>query len=240
MKKVPKMNLSITKAVANDQVYDVVTMKEFYKNHQLYEGRSDVATFVKNKDTGNKLLLPIKKYVENPTLPGVYDAGCVTFTKMPDQAFEEKYIPKEVVTMNSVSDIKTLIEAGDKMKKLDEAIITSPDNITYIPIKEEDQPEMVALKSALNAKHIDLDTYAYRFKDNYPNDKRQLKSSSATLNIIKRYCQNCDMEAVLTLKDRTPDVPNPMNREISVSLTEPLDDSFYSNASINVNPDSED
>ena len=31
------------------------------------------------------------------------------------------------------------------------------------------------------------------------------------------------MDAVLILKDRDKDVPNPMNREIRVSLTKPID-----------------
>jgi hypothetical protein len=73
---------------------------------------------------------------------------------------------------------------------------------------------------ALNDKNIDLDKYAGRFQDNYPNDKRQLKNHSMTLNILKRFCKNCDIEAVLTLRDRNPDVPNPIGHEVSISLTE--------------------
>ena len=82
---------------------------------------------------------------------------------------------------------------------------------------------MVALKMALNSKHIDIDKYAGRFGDNYPNDKRQLKLESATLKIIKRFCENCDMDAILILKDKDENVPNPMGKEIKVSLTKPVD-----------------
>ena len=78
---------------------------------------------------------------------------------------------------------------------------------------------MVCLKEALNAKNIDFDKYAPRFGANFPNDKRQLKSNSATLNIIKRFCENCDMEARLILQDKNPGVPNPIGRRIEVSLT---------------------
>ena len=77
---------------------------------------------------------------------------------------------------------------------------------------------------ALNAKNIDIDKYAARFGDNYPNDKRQLKNSNATLKIIKRFCENCGMEAILTFRDKNPDVPNPMNTEITVSLTDEIDE----------------
>ena len=144
--------------------------------------------------------------------------------KYPEEDFVERYTAKNSITMNNSDDIRDLIIAGEAAKKLDEPFITMPDNVTNIPIRETDHPEMVALKLALNAKHIDIDKYAGRFGDNYPNDKRQLKSSSATVKIIKRFCKNCDMEAILTFKDKSPDVPNPMNKEISVSLTEPFDD----------------
>ena len=112
----------------------------------------------------------------------------------------------------------------DAVKKLDEPFITSPDNITNIPIRDTDQPEMRGLKMALNAKNIDIDRYAGRFGSNFPNDKRQLKNGTATLKIIKRFCENCDMDAILTFRDKGADVPNPMNTEISVSLTEFVDD----------------
>ena len=79
----------------------------------------------------------------------------------------------------------------------------------------------------INSKHFDIDKYASRFGDNFPNDKRQLKSVSATLNIIKRFCSNCDMEAILILRDKNPNVPNPMNREVAISLTEPLSDDLF-------------
>ena len=116
--------------------------------------------------------------------------------------------------------------------------ITSPDNITTFPISSDDQPEMKALKLALNAKHIDFDKYAPRFGSNFPNDKRQLKNPSATLNIIKRFCDNCDMECELVFKDKNTGVPNPMNKEIysdnisvvkikSKALCFPSQDNYY-------------
>ena len=65
--------------------------------------------------------------------------------------------------MSNNTDIKELIEAGDKAKKLDEPFITTPDSVTNIPIRDTDQPEMKCLKMALNAKHMDIDKYASRF-----------------------------------------------------------------------------
>ena len=221
--EIPPLKVSITKAAINGQVVDVVDYDEYSNHIDCYNGRNDVAIPVDMK--GKEILLPVKgRYSSNVTLPGVYNAGCVDFLIYPDEAFAERYIPKDFISMSNTDDIRELIKNGDAARKLDEPFITSPDSITCIPIKETDQPEMKGLKMALNAKNIDIDKYAARFGDNYPNDKRQLKNSNATLKIIKRFCENCDMEAILTFRDKNPDVPNPMNTEITVSLTDEIDE----------------
>ena len=221
--EIPPLKVSITKAAINGQVVDVVDYDEYSNHIDCYNGRNDVAIPVDMR--GREILLPIKgSYSSNVTLPGVYNAGCVDFLIYPDEAFVERYMPKDFISMSNTDDIKELIKNGDAARKLDEPFITSPDSITCIPIKETDQPEMKGLKMALNAKNIDIDKYAARFGDNYPNDKRQLKNSNATLKIIKRFCENCDMEAILTFRDKNPDVPNPMNTEITVSLTDEIDE----------------
>ena len=221
--EIPPLKVSITKAAINGQVVDVVDYDEYSNHIDCYSGRNDVAIPVDMR--GREILLPVKgRYSSNVTLPGVYNAGCVDFLIYPDEAFAERYIPKDFISMSNTDDIRELIKNGDAARKLDEPFITSPDSITCIPIKETDQPEMKGLKMALNAKNIDIDKYAARFGDNYPNDKRQLKNSNATLKIIKRFCENCDMEAILTFRDKNPDVPNPMNTEITVSLTDEIDE----------------
>ena len=221
--EIPPLKVSITKAAINGQVVDVVDYDEYSNHIDCYSGRNDVAIPVDIR--WREILLPVKgRYSSNVTLPGVYNAGCVDFLIYPDEAFVERYMPKDFISMSNTDDIKELIKNGDAARKLDEPFITSPDSITCIPIKETDQPEMKGLKMALNAKNIDIDKYAARFGDNYPNDKRQLKNSNATLKIIKRFCENCDMEAILTFRDKNPDVPNPMNTEITVSLTDEIDE----------------
>ena len=221
--EIPPLKVSITKAAINGQVVDVVDYDEYSRHIDCYSGRNDVAIPVDMR--GREILLPVKgRYSSNVTLPGVYNAGCVDFLIYPDEAFAERYIPKDFISMSNTDDIRELIKNGDAARKLDEPFITSPDSITCIPIKDTDQPEMKGLKMALNAKNIDIDKYAARFGDNYPNDKRQLKNSNATLKIIKRFCENCDMEAILTFRDKNPDVPNPMNTEITVSLTDEIDE----------------
>lgn len=219
MSTFPPLNISVTKAPINGQTFDIIEYEEYRANFDAYYGRSDVAIAVDYR--GRDMMLPLRGAYNGSTIPGVYNAGCIDFIVKPEEGFADKYIPdpSSVICLSNTDDIRELIMKEDSVKKLDEPFITTPDNITNIPINPNDQPEMVCLKKALNAKKIDIDKYAGRFGDNYPNDKRQLKSKGATLNIIKRYCKNCDMEALLILRDANPDVPNPMNTEICVSLT---------------------
>ena len=214
------INVHVEKASLEGKVYDVMSYDEYAEHFENNRERSDIA--IKEDYNGQTLVLPYRgRYPSGgPISPGVYNAGCVDFIKRPDREFIHNYIPDKIVSMSNMSDIKDILREAEEARKLDEPYLTSPDNITTIKIDADDQPEMRALKMALNSKHIDLDKYAGRFGANFPNDKRQLKGNNITLNIIKRYCENCDMEAILILKDSRPDVPNPIGKEISVSLTE--------------------
>lgn len=227
--EIPNLNISVTKAAINGQVVDVISTENYFENPDLYKNSSYAMRSKQNKN----ILLPIKnEYSDNCTIPGIYSLGNVACVEiLPDEAFEKRYIPDQYISMSNKDDIVDIIKKMDAVKKLDEPFITSPDNITNIPIRDNDQPEMKALKMALNAKNIDIDKYAGRFGENFPNDKRQLKNNNATLKIIKRFCENCDMEAILIFRDKNENVPNPMNKEIMVSLTEPVSDETeeYSN-----------
>ena len=221
----PPLNISVTKAPVNGQTFDVVEYDEYRLNPEAYYGRNDVAIPVDHN--GKQMMLPFRgTYTGRTLIPGIYNAGCIDFVVKPEEGFADKYIPdpSSIISLSNKDGIRELIMKEDSVKKLDEPFITTPDNITNIPINTNDQPEMVCLKKALNAKRIDIDKYAGRFGDNFPNDKRQLKAKSCTLNIIKRYCNNCDMEAILILRDASPDVANPMNTEICVSLTSYTDE----------------
>lgn len=224
--KFPPLNISVVKAPVNGQTFDVVEYGEYAQNPEAYYNRTDVAIPVDHN--GRQMMLPFRGSYPGPRtiIPGVYDAGCIDFVVKPDEGFADKYIPdpSSIISLSNTDSIRELIMKEDSVKRLDEPFITTPDNITNIPINPNDQPEMVCLKKALNAKRIDIDKYAGRFGDNFPNDKRQLKAKSCTLNIIKRYCNNCDMEALLILRDSNPNVANPMNTEICVSLTSHSDD----------------
>lgn len=220
IKDIPPLNVSIRRAVSNNQVYEVINEEELSKEINKYVDRDDIGVLLDYEDT--QVVLPLRHEENfNPITPGVYVAknSPIGHIKMPDESNAAKYIPDKVVSISNLTDVQDMIKRGEEIKHLDEPFITTPDDITKIPINPDDQPEMVCLKTAINAKNVDFDKYAIRFSSNFPNDKRQLRNQSVTLNIIKRFCQNMDMEALLTLRDTSPDVPNPIGRDITVSLT---------------------
>lgn len=219
--EIPTLNVDLKRAVSNGQVYEVLTEQEYFDEPNKYANRNDIGILLKYKDSD--VVIPLRSEDNaTPVSPGLYHApnSPIAFVKIPDDTVLHKYIPEKIVSINNLSNVQEIINTSEEIRKLDEPFITTPDEITKIPIRPDDQPEMVCLKSAINAKNIDIDKYANRFSSNYPNDKRQLRNTSVTLNIIKRFCANMDMEAVLTLRDKSPDVPNPMGKEITVSLTD--------------------
>ena len=216
--KIPPLNVKIKRCILNGQMYDLLSYEKYAESNDLVSSSTAVEMTYKDTD----IILPYKGKITNnkPNIPGIYNAGCIDFIVYPDDNFITDYIPQKIISMDNHTAMKEILKKEEMLSKMDEPWITSPDNITRFPIVEGDQPEMICLKSALNEKKIDFDKYAPRFGVNFPNGKRQMKNKSATLNIIKRFCEKCDMEAILTLRDKNNDVPNPIGREITVSLTE--------------------
>ena len=75
------------------------------------------------------------------------------------------------------------------------------------------------IKRAITDKQIDLDKYGPRFGSNYPNEKRLLKKSDMTLQKGILYAGCLDFDIYVTIKDSSPEVPNPIGETITVKLT---------------------
>lgn len=213
------LNVKITRGVINGQMYELLDYDSYSKQIDYISEISKIGIVENYK--GKNIILPFRgKYGTQNINPGIYDAGPVDFIIYPDDNNISQFVPAKVVEITNTQDMKEILEREDIIARMDEPWITSPDNITHFAISEEDRPEMICLKTALNSKKIDIDKYSGRFGDNFPNDKRQLKNNSVTLNILKRFCDCMDMEAKLILKDKNPNVPNPIGTEIVVSLTD--------------------
>jgi hypothetical protein len=221
--KLPEFN--IKRCVFNGQSVDILDYESYGKNPELARTAPSSTVIEATTESGKNIVLPYKgKRPASESVPGVYDYGPMDIIIMPKEEFENDYIPNDVVIFNSKDGIKNIQDKQEKLAKLTEPWIVNSDNITVVGIEDTNQPEMVGLKTAINEKQIDLDKYASRFGDNFPNDKRQLKNDSLTLKILKRFCTNLDIEAELVFRDKNPNVPNPINREIVVSLTENYED----------------
>lgn len=224
MSKIKPLNISVSRSILNGQMYDVFDYEQ-YESEELYSKSTGIYPIaVKEKVGDREIILPYKGKYNGQSTPGIYNAGPIDFKVLPDESEISNYETK-IINMSNTDDAKKLINSQETIKRLETSqLTTTPDNITQLSIGENDQPAMKLLKMALNGKHINLDDYAPRFGSNYPNDKRQLKNDNVTLNIFSRFCEKCDMELMLTVRDKNPDVPNPIGKSITVSLSENYSD----------------
>lgn len=214
-----RLDNSVSSAMIKGESYNILDYENFIKSQSLWDMGSIAVVEKKGDDV---YVLPYRgEYTDSKNLqPGIYHSGnCLTFEVLPKESEENNYKNIPIITISSNDDIEAILEKENVLSKLAEPWITSPDNITQIPIKESDEPAMKALKMAINNKQCDIDKYQARFGQNFPNDKRQLKNSSVTLKITQRYCDNLDMEAILTIRNKDENVPNPLKNPVSISLS---------------------
>lgn len=208
--------MEMKKVKLEDRMYDVVKYDELRKHPELY--RNNLTAVELEREDGTPVYLPYRTASNNADRVGVYNlAGSIDLFVYPEQDSEYSS-PSELIDMQSVHTIRDYSQTCKQIRNIKNDILTNPDNIFIPPITGRESPEMRGLKEAIALKSIDIDLYADRFGDNFPNDKRQFKGDSITLFMMKRMCNNLDMQAHLILKD-APDAPNPMGQEIIIDLT---------------------
>lgn len=199
------------KAKIDGRVTTVMDVKDVLDNPQFQNKFTSVMI--------NDFVLPVKNSYD-PTSAGLYvntnsKIGRIVY---PSDEDKEDYSSKNIIDFSDVQNMKELIEKQEEVKKLESEVLSNSDNL-FKPIpKENDSPEMKALKQAICLKNIDIDAYADRFGDNFNNDKRLLKGSSITMSKTKSICDKLDLKVTLTISDASPDVANPMNDVISVDI----------------------
>ena len=77
-----------------------------------------------------------------------------------------------------------------------------------------DTPLMFAVKSAVAAKHCNINNYAERFGSDFNNDKRKFNGNSITAGKAESILSNTDIRVTLVVQDMTPDVANPIGKTL--------------------------
>ena len=202
----------IKKAKINDKIVDIVSFEDIVANPGAYQNNLTAIEY-------NNMIYPLRG--KNDIRPGLYYNENSPISRLidPDKENEEEYSSKHIIDFSNADSIKDVINRQSKLRNMERSILTTPDNI-FSPVSHpNDAPEMVALKEAVRTKHIDLDKYAPRFGNNYPNERRLLGNNNITMVKLKTICNALDIKATLILEDASPDVPNPINKTITVELT---------------------
>lgn len=200
----------VSKAKIDDRIYDVVNFDDYVANPSAYDSNF---TAIVEGDT----LYPIRG--RNDTRPGLYPGNPFYRYVDPEEDEKKRYSSENIIDFDDVKSIKDVIEKQNKIKNAENAILTTVDNVFIPRIDENDSPEMVALKQAVIAKEIDLDKYEQRFGPNFNNDKRLFNRNTITLTKLKTMFDVLDMKATMIIEDKSPDVPNPIGRQVIVDLT---------------------
>lgn len=204
------------KGKINGSMYDVVNFDQYQNNKALYDNK-----FTAIEEDG--LLYPI---TNNKKTPGYYHNEGDLFGQFiePDQTQLYEYSNENIIDFNSVSSMKEIVEKSIALRDMEKEILCSSDNKFKPVIDEKDDLEMRALKEAIIAKNIDLDSYEHRFGPNYNNDKRLFKKNSMSLRKMKTFGNALDMRITLTIQDKNNNVANPIGRVITVDITGGDDD----------------
>ena len=196
----------------NNRIYNVVTIDEYINSSELYDNK-----FTAIQDHG--IVLPIKQ--KNDFGAGYYiqSDSMVSLIKKPPENMIDEYSENKIIDYNNAKSSGDIIKNNEMLRDIQSEFIVDDENILNLTISDNDTPEMKALKSAINSKKADKSQYEDRF-DQYQNDMRLLtKGTSITLGKLISICSVFDISAELVLKDKDG-APNPMNRVISIDLTE--------------------
>lgn len=204
------------------RIVDIVSEQDYASRWQMYAENPSLcassAVEVRGTD-GVNYVLPIRG--KSDDRPGIYPDGCIYFTRFPDQENASGYRADQldIVDFGDIKTVEDFLSKNNQIREMETSVLTDIDTVFVPQISQNDSPEMKAFKEAITSKKMDINKYAPRFGDNFLNDKRILKTSSITMNKLVSMCKKLDIEAELTLRNTSPDVANPMQKEITVILT---------------------
>ena len=205
------------KMFIEDKVYDVVDSESYYNNKAYYlQFENDLAI---EKDN---TVFPLRN--PNSSKPGVVDRTVWLEYRNPTMQDKDMYSSDNILDFSSAKDLGEIAKLNEQYMDIERGIITDPDDNFKPPIKQQDSPEMVALKQAVSAKNINIKAYEKRFGPTFENDRRIFNGHKITLRKMREMCNALDIKATLTLSDINSNVDHPIGREITVNITGKGDD----------------
>lgn len=201
----------IQKGIIDGRPVDVITFNQFISQPNAYQvGFTAI-------DGENGYIYPIRSKTDGR--PGFYPSPTICKYKEPTPEEQDAYSINNIIDFSKPNSVGHLISMQQQLQSQERTILTNADNVFQPQIKPDDYPAMVALKSAVNSKAIDLESYEHRFGPNFNNDKRLFEKPSITMAKLVSICKHLDIEAELTLRDAPGDIANPMGKEVTVNLT---------------------
>ena len=204
---------------------NVYSYEEFIKNEEVLMGDEDTA--IEFEHNGKTTILPVRQLTTTESFPspGVYVGdNPFVFLSYPVNEEEEKIYcpgPECIFDMKDINSIQEYVTRKEEFDNTAAQLLeTDPENDSVYkpPLLKTDSPEMRALKESIIAKGVDIDKYAPRFGDNFPNDKRKMKDDNITSYMLKRICDNLDIEVDMVFRDASGDIANPMNKVVRVNM----------------------
>ena len=213
--------MEIRKMKIDSEYVDVATIEEYARCPQIYDGQTAIMV--------EGYALPIIPVNDTRSIGIRVGAGLVMPYNLPQtEEDKEKYSLDNMIDMSHPENYQEVVEKTMQMRATEREILSTVDNKTSPTISPKDTPQMAALKTAIDMKNMDIDSYAHRFgsKSNYANNKRLLCGQSAnsgqtdiSLKKLVQFGNALDMKITLTIEDASPDVPNPMGHPISTVIT---------------------
>lgn len=211
---------SVKKVVINNRTMDVISVDELIRLSSLPN-----PDYTKMCVERNGYVYPISKVHKTDEPSVVVSNVMIVFTDPKTEDEKKEYSADKIIDFggDKVKDMRDNIIAADKLRSAETSRLMIINSVLTLPIKDTNTEELKSIKSAINSKHIDADSYKQRFPSDsdFNNDMRALKATDQD-NIsffkAKRILNAFDIDMFLTLKDK-PNSVNPMGKEITVKLT---------------------
>lgn len=209
--------MSIIKAVIDGKLYNVITPTEYFNNSSIYPPSITAI------DDGD-MILPLRSRIDKKS--GVVFDGIVYRIQEEFPGDLTKYLKcnLEIHDLGDNKSVADLLRKQQRIDQINKETLVGSDNIYHPFRNDDDSPEMILFKDAVEAKSMDIDKYIPRYESTtgskFNNDKRLLNASDMTIKKMKGFAKAFDMKITMSIEDNNPEVANPMGEVFTMVITD--------------------